>query len=93
MLIFAPDHFVDDGDVGLDDFDDDVGDVFADVDVDGSAVVVVVVHCYGGVNGLKERLFVDSGEDESGVVERFGALGRGADAHCGEGMADGCEEA
>ena len=93
FLLFAPDHFVDDGDVGLDDFDDDVADVFAGVDVDGGAVVVVAVHGDGGLDGLQEALFIDAGQDEAGVVERLGAFGRGADADGREGMADGGEEA
>lgn len=86
--VFAPDHLVDDGDVGLYDFDDDVADVFAGVDVDGDAVVVVAVHGDGGVDGLQEAFLVDAGEDEAGVVEAFGALGACADAHCREGVPD-----
>lgn len=54
LLIFAPDHLVDDGDVGLDDFDDDVADVFADIDLDRGAVVVVAVHRDGCLDGLQE---------------------------------------
>ena len=90
--VFAPDHFVDYGDVGLDDFDDDGADVFAYVDVDGGAVVVVAVHSDGSIDGLKKALFVDAGEDEACVVEAFGALGGGADADGREGMAYGGEE-
>ena len=93
VLFFPPDHFVDDGDVGLDYFDDDVAYVFAGVDVDGGAVVVVAVHGDGGLDGLQEALLVDAGQDESGVVERLGAFGRGADADGREGVADGGEEA
>ena len=52
LNIFPPDHFVDDGDVGLDDFDYDVADVLAYVDIDGGAVVVVAVHRNGGLYGL-----------------------------------------
>ena len=91
-LFLSPDHLVDDGDVGLDDFDYDVADVFAGVDVDGGAVVVVAVHGDGGLYGLEEGFLVDTGEDEAGVVEALGALGGGADADGGEGMAHGGEE-
>lgn len=91
-LFFPPDHFVDDGDVGLDDFDDDVADVFADVDVDRGAVVSVAVHRDGGLDGLQERLLVDAGEDEAGVVKAFGTLGGCADADGREGVTDGGEE-
>lgn len=91
-LIFAPDHFVDDSDVGLDDFDNDVADVFADVDINGSAVVVVAVHGDGCIYSLEETLFINAGEDEAGVVERLRTLGRCADANCREGMTYGGEE-
>ena len=91
--VFAPDHAVDDVDVGLDDFDYDGRDVFAGVDVDGGAVVGRGVECHGGVDGLKEAFLVDAGEDEAGFVEALGALGAGADAHGREGMADGGEKA
>lgn len=53
-LKFSPDHFVDNGDVGLDDFYHYVADVFADVDVDGGAVIVVVVHRDGSIYGLEK---------------------------------------
>ena len=54
MLFLPPDHFVDDGDVGLDDFDYDVADVFADVDIYGRAVVVVAVHRDCSFYGLEK---------------------------------------
>ena len=54
---------------------------------------MVAVHLDGCLDGLEKRFFIDSGEDEAGVVERLGALGRGADAHCREGMTDGGKEA
>lgn len=91
-LFFAPDHFVDDGDVGLYDFDDDVADVFADIDVDGDAIIVVPIHRDGSLDGLKKALFVYAGENEAGVVQRFGALSGGTDTDCREGVADGGEE-
>lgn len=91
-LFFPPHHFVDDGDIGLDDFDDDVGDVFAGVNVDRSAVVVVVVHGDGGVDSLQKRLFINAGEDEAGVIERLGSLRGGTDADGRERMADRGEE-
>lgn len=77
----------------MDDFDDDVADVFADVDIDGGTVVVVAVHGDGGVDGLEEALLVDAGEDEARVVEALGALGAGANADSREGMTHGSEEA
>ena len=54
---------------------------------------MVAVHGDGGLDGLEEALFVDAGQDESGVVERLGAFGRGANADGREGMAHGGEEA
>lgn len=89
---FTPHHLIDNGGVGLDDFDYYIADVLAHVDVDGGAVVVVAIHCDGGVYCLKKRLFINPGEDESCVVEALGALGRGADADGRERMTYGSEE-
>lgn len=75
MSGFAPDEAVYDVYVALDDFDDGGGDVFAGVDVDGCAVASVGVHGHGCAYGLEQGALVDPGEDESGAVERFGALG------------------
>ena len=92
VLFFSPHHLVDDGDIGLDNLDHDIGDVFADVDVDRGAVVVVAVHGNGCLYGLEERFLIDTGEYESGVVEALGALGGGADTDGREGMPHGGEE-
>lgn len=54
---------------------------------------MVAVHCYGGINGLQKRLFIDAGKDEPGVVKALGALGAGAYADGRERMAHGGEEA
>lgn len=53
---------------------------------------MVAIHCDGCLDSLKKRFLVDAGEDESGIVERFGSFGRGADADCREGMSNGSEE-
>ncbi len=52
--IFTPNHFVDDSDVRLDDLNDLRGDVFFDVVGNGDAVVTVLVHGDGGVDGLEQ---------------------------------------
>ena len=75
----------------MDEFDDFGGDVFVGVVGDGESVVVVGVEGDGEVDGLEEGLGVDAGEDEAAFVEGFGALGGCADAHGGEGVADGGE--
>ena len=87
-LPLPPHHFVDDAGVALDDFHDFGGDVFFDVVGHGDSVVAVGVHRDGGINGLEQRLFVDSGDKEARLVKRFGAFGAGADADCRERMAD-----
>lgn len=69
LLVFAPDHLVDDGDVGLDDLDDDRRDVLGGVDVDRGAVVAVMLQRQGGVHRLQEALLVDACQDESGAVQ------------------------
>lgn len=92
-FLLSPNHFIYDCNVGLDDFDYDVGYVFADIDIDGGAVVVVGIHGYGCFYGLEEGFFIDAGEDEACIVKGLGALGGGADADSGEWVADGGEEA
>ena len=91
-LPFSPHHLVDDAGVALDDFHDLGRDVFFDVVRHRDAVVAVGVHRDGGVNGLQEGLFVDAGDEEAGLVKRFGAFRAGADADCRERVTDACEE-
>lgn len=91
-LFFAPDHLVDNGNVALNKLDYNVRDILADIDVDGSSVIVVPVHLYGGVDCLKQTLFVYARKDETCIVKALGALGRGADTDCRERMTDRREE-
>ena len=91
-LELSPDHLIDDAGVTLDNLHDLGTDVFIDVVRHGDAVVAVGVHRYCGINSLQERLFVDAGDKEAGLVERFGAFGAGADAHSRERVADAREE-
>ena len=94
FLLFSPNHFIDDADIGLDDLDDLVGDVFVGVvrDGDGATVLLLAYHLDGCIDRLKESFLIDTGEDEACFVERFGAFGGGADADSGEGVSDGGEE-
>ena len=82
ILELSPHHLVDDAGVALDDLHDLGRDVFFDVVGHGDAVVAVGVHRDGGVDGLQEGLFVDAGDEEAGLVKRFGAFRAGADADC-----------
>ena len=91
ILELSPDHLVDDAGVALDDFHDLGRDVFFDVVGHGDAVVAVLIHRDGGVDGLQEGLFVDAGDEEAGLVKRFGAFRAGADADCRERVADARE--
>ena len=91
-LRFSPDHFVDDTGIGLDEFDYDVADVLADVNIDGGTVVTVAVHGDGGINGLQQRFLIDAGKNKSCIVERLRTFGGGADTDCREWMAYRCEE-
>ena len=91
-LTLSPNHFVDDAGVALDDFDDLRGDVFFDVVGHGGSVVAVGVHRDGGIDGLEQRLFIDSRDKEARLVERFRAFRAGADADCRERMAHTREE-
>ena len=92
-LEFAPDHFVDDADVGLDDFYYFGTYVFVYVVGDGDSVLAVAAEFYGCINCLEERLFVDAGDDEVAFVDGFRALGGGANADGGEWVAHTGEEA
>ena len=92
ILGLSPHHLVDDAGVALDDLHDLGRDVFFDVVGHRDAVVAVGVHRDGCVDGLQEGLFVDAGDEEAGLVKRFGAFRAGADADCRERVADACEE-
>ena len=92
ILGLSPHHLVDNSGVALDDLHDLSRDVFFDVVGHGDAVVAVGVHRDGGVDSLQEGLFVDAGDEEAGLVKRFGAFRAGADADCRERVADACEE-
>ena len=91
-LEFAPDHFVDDADVGLDDFYYFGTYVFVYVVGDGDSVLTVTAEFYSGVNCLEERLLVDAGDDEVGFVDCLRTLSAGAYADCRERMANTGEE-
>ena len=93
VLEFAPDHFVDDADVGLDDFYYFGAYVFVYVVGDGDSVLAVAAEFYGCINCLEERLFVDAGDDEVAFVDGFRALCGGANADGGEWVAHTGEEA
>ncbi len=56
-------------------------------------MVPLFVHLHRGVHGLQEGLFVNTGNEEAGLVQGFRALGAGADAHGRERTADAGEEA
>ena len=93
MLKLTPDHFVDDADVGLDDFHYFGTYVFVYVVGDGDSVLTVTAEFYSGVNCLEERLFVDAGDDEVAFVDGFGALCAGANADGWEWVAHTGEKA
>lgn len=58
----------------------------------GDTMLAVTTELYGGVNGLEQRLLVDTSNDEIALVDGLGTLGRGADADSGEGVANAGEE-
>lgn len=76
QLLFPPNHFIDDADIGLDDLHDLIGNVFVGVvgDGDRAAVLFLANHLDGGIDGLKESFRVDAGEDEAGFIECFWAF-------------------
>ena len=92
ILELTPHHLVDDASVALDDLHHLGAHVFFDVVRHGDAVVAVLIHRDGGVDGLQERLFIDSRDKEAGLVKRFGAFRAGADADSRERVPDAREE-
>ena len=92
-LEFAPDHFVDDADVGLDDFHYFGTYVFVYVVGDGDSVLAVAAEFYSSVNCLEERLFVDAGDDEVAFVDGLRALCAGTNTDSWEWVAHTGEKA
>lgn len=91
-MFLSPHHLVDDAGVALDNLHDLGGDVFFDVVGHGYAVVAILVHRNGGIDGLEQRFLVNSGDKEACLVKRFGAFRAGADADCWERVPDARKE-
>lgn len=53
-----------------------------------NAMVSVTAEFNSSIYGLKQRVFVDAGDNEVGFVDSFGTFGAGADADGGEGVTD-----
>lgn len=92
-LELAPNHFVDNANVRLDDANDLRGDVFVHVVGNRDARQAVADEGDGYVYALQEALGVDAGKHEAALVEGFGTLGRCPNADGREGMADRSEKA
>ena len=90
--VFAPDHFVHDTDVALDDADYFCRDILIHVIGNWNTWAVVLYQLYCDVHALQQAFSVDATQDEAAFVEGFGALCAGTDADCWEGMADAGEE-
>ena len=56
-------------------------------------MLTITAKLNGSIYCLKQRLLVDTSDDEVALVDGFGALGAGADADSWEGMAYAGEEA
>ena len=94
LKILPPHHLVHHAGVALDDLDH----------LGGDGLVGVIGHGRLGqrplgveldrrMDGLEQAPLGDAGQREAGLVQRLGALGGGADAHCRERAADAREEA
>ena len=55
-------------------------------------MIAIVVHIHCTLDSLEEGFLVDACDEEATLVEGLRTLGRGADAHCGEGMTYAGEE-
>lgn len=93
FILFSPHHPVHDTRVALDDLHDFCRDVLVEIVGDRQAVVSVLVHRDGCLDGLQQGGLVDASQDEAALLHGFWPLGRGADADSWEGMANGGEEA
>ena len=88
VLFLPPHHLIDHAGVALDDLHDLGGNILLHIIRHGDAVVAVLVHLHRRVHCLQQALFVDACEDEASLIQRFRALGAGADAHCWKWMPD-----
>ena len=67
-------------------------DILVHIIGNGDTVLTVTAELDGGVNGLEQRLLVDTSNDEVALVDSLGTLGRGTDADGRERVADAGEE-
>ena len=93
MLKLTPDHFVDDADVGLDDFYYFGTYVFVHVVGDGDSMLTITTKFNGSIHSLEQRLLVDTSDDKIAFVDGLRALGGGTNADGGEWVAHTGEEA
>lgn len=92
LEFFPPHHLVHHANVALNDLHYLGGDIFVSVVGNRSAVVAVFNKFNGRIYRLEKSLGFDAGEDEACLVERLGALGRGANTDRREWMANTSEE-
>ena len=94
LKALPPHHLVHDAGVALDDLDHLGGNGLVGVVGNGRlGQRALRVEFDGRVDGLEQPLLGDAGQREARLVQRFRALGGGADAHCRERMPDAREEA
>ena len=91
-LVFPPHHLIHNPGVALDDLHHFGGDIFLHVVRHGDAVVAVLVHLHSGIHGLEEAVRVDACQNETTLIQGFGALRGGADAHRRERVPHAGEE-
>ena len=89
---FSPNHLVHHACIRLDELDDLIGNILVRVIGDRDAEVTVFIHLNSCIDCLEQAFFIDTREDEAGFIERLGSLGGGADADCGERLADARKE-
>lgn len=92
ILLFSPNHLINNPDIALDDFDDFGGDVFIDIIRNRDAVVAVFTKFDCSVDRLKQGLGIYACDDKVRLINRLRSFGAGTDADCREWMTDTCEE-
>ena len=91
-LELAPNHLVDNANVALNNLHNLGRNYFVSIVRYWQSVIAIVVHIHCTFDCLEEGLLVDAGDEETTLVKGLRTLGRGADAHCREGMTNASEE-
>lgn len=92
-LMFSPNQFINYTRITLDDFDDLIRHILIHIVRHWNTQVIILVHLHSHVNRLQQMVTINTCKDKVALIQCFGSLGRGADAHRREGMSYASEKA